>query len=134
MTDDLEIQEQPMTEEARPMAESIAVSLPSLHDGPASALRTLEVAALQSMAVALSLALNSAVAEQQHGQILRTALTTAAAKAILAGKAPEAKEILSLAESRLVVPDLSAVMSEVKAYLQTIEREMHRHSGESLPA
>jgi hypothetical protein len=84
----------------------------------------LQAAALQSMALALTLALHNAVAEQEHGRILRTALTTAAAKAILRGKKAEADEILKLAESRFVVPNLSAVIAEIKTYLETVSRQL----------
>ena len=82
--------------------------------------KALQAAALQSMAVALSLALHNAVAEQQNGQILRMALTTVAAKAILHGRREEADEILKLANSPLVVPDFSRIIAEFRSYLESV--------------
>jgi putative heme degradation protein len=50
--------------------------------------------------------MQNAVAQQQHSHMLRSALTTAAARALLDGKREEAEAVLKLAESRLVNPDV----------------------------
>ncbi len=97
---------------------------------PAAEANALRIAVLQSMAVALSLTLHNAVAEQQHSQILRNAITSAAAKAILQGKRAEAEELLNLASSKLVAPNLTAMMAEVKAYLETVEKQLQEHALE----
>jgi D-arabinose 1-dehydrogenase-like Zn-dependent alcohol dehydrogenase len=87
--------------------------------------KAVQAAALQSLANALTLTLHNAVAEQQHSQMLRMAFTSAAASAILDGKRSEAEEILNLAKSSLVSPDLSGIMSQIKTYLDTIALQMH---------
>jgi predicted ATPase len=87
--------------------------------------KAVQAAALQSLANALTLTLHNAVAEQQHGQMLRMAFTTAAASAILDGKRSEAEEILNLAKSSLVSPDLSGIMNQIKTYLDAIAQQMH---------
>ncbi|SFS20771.1 Killing trait domain-containing protein [Granulicella pectinivorans] len=86
--------------------------------------KAIQAAALQSLANALSLTLHNAVAEQQHGQMLRMAFTSAAARAILDGKRTEAEELLHLAKSSLVSPDLSDIMNQIKTYLDTIAQQM----------
>jgi hypothetical protein len=86
--------------------------------------KAVQAAALQSLANALSLTLHNAVAEQQHGQVLRMAFTTAAASAILDGKRQEAEDILNLAKSSLVSPDLSGIMTQIKDYLDTIAAQL----------
>ena len=50
----------------------------------------LAAAAYQSIAQAIALSLQNAVAQQQHSNILRNAMTAAAAAAILEGKKDEA--------------------------------------------
>ena len=116
------------------MSDAVVINdVPSASQSVLSAVdgRPLETAALQCLALALSLTLQNAVADQQQGQILRTALTTAAAKAILQGKKAEAEELLALAQSRLVVPDPAAMISDVQRYLDVVEKHLHdsRHSA-----
>jgi D-arabinose 1-dehydrogenase-like Zn-dependent alcohol dehydrogenase len=60
----------------------------------------------QALAQAVALGMQNAVAQQQHSHMLRSALTTAAARALLDGKREEAEAVLKLAESRLVNPDV----------------------------
>jgi NAD/NADP transhydrogenase beta subunit len=86
----------------------------------------LEAAAYQAMAQALALGLQNAVAQQQHAYMLRNALTTAAAQAILNGKREEASEVLKLAESKLVNPSLSDALAEVQAALRSLREELKR--------
>jgi hypothetical protein len=74
-------------------------------------------AACQTIAHALALGVQNAVAQQQQAYILRNAMVSAAAAAILDGKREEAEAILQLAETRLASPDLK---SEVESVLQTL--------------
>lgn len=78
-----------------------------------------QAAALQAMTHAIALGMHNAVAQQQHAQVLRSALTTAAARALLDGKREEADAVLKLAESKLINPDIV----EELARLQTILRD-----------
>jgi len=64
-------------------------------------------AATQAIVHALGLAAHNLVAQQQHGQMLRTALTSVAARALLDGKREEAEAVLKLAESPLVTVDVA---------------------------
>src|SRR5262249_14478836 len=87
----------------------------------------------QAVAHAIALALQNAVAQQQHGYILRNAMTAAAANAILDCKREEAEADLRLAESRLLVPDLA---QEVRALLEavtSVHRELSSWTGAPLP-
>ncbi|MCC6389042.1 MAG: RebB family R body protein [Bryobacterales bacterium] len=86
----------------------------------------LEAAAYQAMAQALALGLQNAVAQQQHAYMLRNALTTAAAQAILEGKREEASEVLKLAESKLVNPSLSDALAEARTALRALREELKR--------
>lgn len=74
-------------------------------------------AACQTIAHALALGVQNAVAQQQQAYILRNAMVSAAAAAVLDGKREEAEAILQLAESRLATMDLK---SEVESILQTL--------------
>lgn len=65
----------------------------------------IQAATYQALVHAAALAMHNAVAEQQHNQILRMAMTTSAAKAILAGRKAEAEAILDLAQTRLASSD-----------------------------
>lgn len=86
-----------------------------------------QVAAYQTFVHVIALAMHNAVAEQQHNHILRMALTTSAANAILAGHKDEAASILELAHSKLASPDLSHLLAEVRTLIETISRELARH-------
>jgi len=90
-----------------------------------------QAAALQSLANALTLTLHNAVAEQQHGHILRMSLTTAASRAILNGQTAEAEEILKLASSQLVSPDLNGVMEQIRSFLDTIGKQLQPDAAAS---
>jgi hypothetical protein len=87
---------------------------------------SVRAAAYQAFAHVIALAMHNAVAEQQHGHILRMALTTSAANAILAGRKAEAEGILELARSKLVSPDLSDLLSNIRACVETMSRELNR--------
>ena len=93
-----------------------------------------QAAAYQTLAHSVSLAMQNAVAEQQQNQILRMALTSAAAKAILAGKKDEAESILELAEARLASPDLPALMAQVRELIQAIGSDLAQGRGETAAA
>jgi Killing trait len=77
-------------------------------------------AVYQAITHVVVLALQNAVAQQQHGYILRNAMTTAAAQAILDGKREEAEAILRLAESRLLVPNIADEVSALLAALGAV--------------
>jgi hypothetical protein len=81
---------------------------------------SVQVAAYQAFVHVLALAMHNAVAEQQHAHILRMAMTTSAANAILAGRRAEAESILELARSKLVSPDLSDLLAHVRSFVETI--------------
>lgn len=81
-------------------------------------------AAYQALVHAITLAMQNAVAEQQQNQILRMAMTSAAAKAILAGKKEEAESLLELAQSRLANPDLPALMTQFHTLIARIRDDL----------
>jgi Killing trait len=85
-----------------------------------------QVAAYQMIAHAVTMTVQNAVAEQQHSHILRMALTTAASNAILDGRQDAAKEILALAESKLVTPNMGELLSQVEASIRTIGEELRK--------
>ena len=89
--------------------------------------------AYQTIAHAIALAMQNAVAQQQHGYMLRNALTSAAvASAILDGKKEEAEAILKMAESKIVSPGLAGEVSELLSVLRGISedlRKMHATPG-----
>ena len=68
----------------------------------------------QALAHAVALGMHNAVAQQQHSHMLRSALTTAAARALLDGKCEEAEAVLKVAESRLVNPDVGEEVSRLQ--------------------
>lgn len=96
------------------ITDAVAQINTTLHGGSAS---LIAAAAYQSIAHALALGVQNAVAQQQQAYVLRNAMTSAAAAAILDGKRDEAESILQLAESRLASPDWKA---EVETVLQTL--------------
>jgi hypothetical protein len=101
---------------------------------------TIQVAAYLSFVHVVALAMHNAVAEQQHAHILRMALTTSAANAILAGRKAEAEAVLELSRSKLISPDLSALLTQVRSFVETIARELEKtkkaaaQPGEPAPA
>ena len=88
-----------------------------------------QVAAYQTFVHVIALAMHNAVAEQQQGHILRMALTTSAANAILAGRKEEAEGILELAHSRLASFDLPHLLAEVRTLIETISRELAKQAA-----
>lgn len=83
-------------------------------------------AAYQAVAHTLGLALQNAVARQQHSHILRTALTTAAATAILDGRVEQAQAVLKLAESSLANPSFEADVAQLQAALAGLRAELDK--------
>ena len=83
-------------------------------------------AAYHTVAHTLSLGLHNVVAQQQHSHILRNALTTAAAKALLEGKHAEAEAVLKLAESRLVNPNFSDEISQIRNVITTLHEDLQK--------
>ena len=84
----------------------------------------LTVAAYQAIVQAVTLGLQNAVAAQQQSYILRNALTSAAASALLDGKREEADAILAMAESKVVSPGISADIADLLAALKAIGEEL----------
>jgi hypothetical protein len=68
----------------------------SLKDAP-----NVAAVAYQTMAHAVALAMHNTVLQLQHDHMLRNALTTAAASALLDGRREEAEAVLKLADERL---------------------------------
>ena len=77
-----------------------------------------QAAATQAIIQALGLAAHNIVAQQQHGYMLRNALTSAAANALLAGKREEAEAVLKLAESRFVAVDVAEELGRLLVALK----------------
>jgi len=90
-------------------------------------------AAYQTIAQAIALGLQNAVAQQQQAYILRNALTTAAATAILEGKKDEADAVLRLAESRMISPSFSTEIADLLAALRTVAEELRKLHREPPP-
>lgn len=78
------------------------------------------------VAHALSLALQNAVTRQQHSQMLRSALTTAAANAMLDSKLEEANAVLKLAESPLVNPSFDLEIGELQKAISGLREELEK--------
>ncbi|HTB79772.1 MAG TPA: RebB family R body protein [Opitutaceae bacterium] len=91
-------------------------------------------ASYQAIAHALALRLHNAVAQQQHDHMLRTALTSAAASALLDGKKEEAEAVLALAESKLVKPSISEEITELRAALGALGDELRKMHSANPPA
>ncbi len=77
-----------------------------------------QAAAAQAIIQALGLAAHNLVAQQQHGYLLRNAMTSAAARALLEGKREEAEAVLKLAESRLVTIDVTEELGRLLVALR----------------
>ena len=83
-------------------------------------------AAFQTIAHALGLALHNAVARQQHSAMLRNALTTAAATALLDGRTEQAEAVLKLADSRLVNPTFDAEVGQLQGAVSQLREELEK--------
>lgn len=81
-------------------------------------------AAYQVVTHALGLALHNAVSRQQHSHILRTALTTAAASALLEGRTEQAEAVLKLAESALANPSLDDEIGQLQRAMSNLREEL----------
>lgn len=81
-----------------------------------------QAALYQTFAHVVALTMHNAVAEQQQSNILRMALTTSAANAILAGKKAEAEGILALARTQVAAPDLSGMLTQIRTIIEEIGR------------
>lgn len=90
--------------------------------------------AFQSLAQAVALGMQNAVSQQQHAHMLRSALTTAAARALLDGKREEAEAVMKLAESRLVNPDLGEELGKLQSTLRAALSELRTRVDESVLA
>lgn len=84
-----------------------------------------QFAAYQAAVGAMTLTLQNAVAEQQHAHIVRMAVTTAAANAILEGRKTEADEILALATARLASPPLTELMAQIRTCIDSLNQGFH---------
>jgi hypothetical protein len=81
-------------------------------------------AACHAIAHALSLALHNAVLRQQHSHILRNALTTAAANAMLEGRMEQGEAVMKLAESPLVNPSLDTEIAQLRGAISGLQSEI----------
>lgn len=82
----------------------------------------MRAAIYQTIAQAIVLGVQNAIAQQQQADILRNALAAAAASAILDGKKDEAGAIEKLAESPIVTPNLAAEIASLLAMLQDLRK------------
>lgn len=85
-----------------------------------------QAAAFQAVSHALALALHNAVARQQQSHMLRQAMATAAAKALLEGRSEQAEAVLKLAESPLVNPTLESEVGQLQAALASLRGEIEK--------
>ena len=83
-------------------------------------------AACLTITHALSLALHNAVLRQQHSHMLRNALTTAAATAMLDGRIEQAETVMKLAESPLVNPTLDAEVAQLSTAVGSLRAEIEK--------
>jgi len=96
-----------------------------------------QFAAYQAAVGAMTLTLQNAVAEQQHAHIVRMAVTTAAANAILEGRKAEADEILALATARLTSPPVTELMAQIRTCIDSLNqglRSVTTTPGAATPA
>ncbi len=113
-----------MTDDS-PLNAQIADAVAQINETLSGAERGLiSAAAYQTIAQAVVLGLQNAVAQQQQAYILRNALTAAAASAILDGKRDDADALLKLADSRS--PNLSAEITDLLAALKQISDELRK--------
>ena len=90
--------------------------------------------AYQVVSHAIALRFHNLVAQQQHDHILRHALTTAAAHALLEGKREEAEAVIKLADSRLPIPDLTTEIAQLKTALRELQEEFTKIIPPTPPA
>lgn len=90
-------------------------------------------AAYQSVAHTIALALQNAVAQQQHGYVLRNALTAAAANALLDGKREEADAILAMAESKVMSRSIADEVGELLTALRAVDDQLRKWREEPPP-
>lgn len=83
-------------------------------------------AAYQSVAHTIALALQNAVAQQQHAYVLRNALVASAATAILEGKREEADAILAMAESKLISRNVAEEIEQLLSALRSVDNELRK--------
>jgi hypothetical protein len=87
----------------------------------------------QVIALATGLALQNAVTRQQHSYVLRNALTTAVAHALLEGKKGEAEAVLKLAESshlnRSLADDVTELTGALKAMGEELRKNFKAHAS-----
>lgn len=100
-----------------------------------------EAAAYQAMAHAIALALHNTVLQQQHDHMLRNALTTAAASALLEGRYKEAEAVLKLADEKLggqrslsdEIARVGEVLKSVSAQFRAQARSSSGQEGHGAP-
>lgn len=123
------------TDKPRPKAAGAAVeSNDAIHDAGQQLQELLAraqqpfaaAAAYQTIAHALGLALHNAVARQQHSHMLRNALTTAAATALLEGRTSQAEAVLKLAESPLINPTFEAEVGQLTSAMTQLRQELEK--------
>ncbi len=83
-------------------------------------------AAYQSVAHAIALAMQNAVAQQQHAYVLRNALVASAANAILEGKREEADAILAMADSKAVSRNVADEIEQLLSALRAFDNELRK--------
>ncbi|GAB4201089.1 MAG: hypothetical protein Tsb002_37560 [Wenzhouxiangellaceae bacterium] len=97
--------------------------------GPASRLQQAELAeftmasSYQLMAQAITLAMQNAVAQQQHAYTLLNAITTSAADAIFNGKTEEAEQAIRLSQQLLSPEKTLQMMDELMQLAKRLEQE-----------
>jgi hypothetical protein len=109
-----------LNDQIRDAVEQLNASLDGMKPG------VIEAVAYQTMAHAVALALQNTVLQQQHDHMLRNALTTAAASALLDGKREEAEAVLKLADEKLGRnQNLSEEIAKVGEVLRTIKQQFN---------
>lgn len=93
-----------------------------------------QAAALQALTHAIALGMHNAVAQQQHAQVLRSALTTAAARALLDGKREEAEAVLKLAESKLINLDVTDELVRLQTILRGTLGDLQKAFASGFPS
>jgi enamine deaminase RidA (YjgF/YER057c/UK114 family) len=104
-----------LNDQIRDAVDQIAASFKGI--GP----QITDAVAYQTLAHAVAMALHNNVIQQQHDHMLRNAMTTAAASALLDGKREEAEAVLKLADERLGrQQNLSEEIAKIGEVLKTI--------------
>jgi hypothetical protein len=113
-----------LNDQIRDAVEQLNASLKGMSPGFGEGL------AYQAMAHAIALALQNTVLQQQHDHMLRNALTTAAATALLEGRREEAEAVLALADERLGRHrNLSEEIAKVGEVLRSIREQFNAPQG-----